>query len=245
MRETDPVLAVAEDPQLARGSRLHHVRQEKRVTRTIHLVRSHGDGHELVAAGFPEQDLASSLGGRVLLHVRLLRQTGQVCLREPIDVAAVEACARRRRHHNLGHLMSLARVDHMLGAAQVHILVELPRVERTDRGADMPHAVGALAGRRHALRVAQVALNVLDARVLPGCRRLRQDVEGHYALRAPLDQHLHQPLPDESAGARHHTVGGDRRMRLLRRCLLQRRQCRRCRHRVSAGTTAARPTTTN
>mmetsp|Transcript_73597 Transcript_73597/g.215686 ORF Transcript_73597/g.215686 Transcript_73597/m.215686 type:complete len:218 (+) Transcript_73597:902-1555(+) len=204
-------------------------------------MRGHGDGHELIAARVRQDLLPRGLGGRVLLQVLLLRQLREVCLREPVDVAAVEARAGRGGHDDLRDLVPLAALEHVPRAAQVHVLVELPRVEGPDRGAEVPDAVGSPHCRSHALRIAQVALHVLDAGVLPGTRWLREDVEGHHALRPPLDQHLHKPLPDKAAAARHDAVGRDRRVRLLGGGALQRRQRRRRHHGCGCRSATGRP----
>mmetsp|Transcript_49194 Transcript_49194/g.157309 ORF Transcript_49194/g.157309 Transcript_49194/m.157309 type:complete len:255 (-) Transcript_49194:532-1296(-) len=80
VREADPILPRAEDAQLPCGGCLQHVWQEKCVARPVDLVRRHGDGQELVAAGVREELLPGRLRGRVLLQVPLLRDGRHVGL---------------------------------------------------------------------------------------------------------------------------------------------------------------------
>ena len=67
--EADAVLAAAEDAQPAGASRLEKVGEEEVVARPVDLVRRDGAGHQLVAAGGGELELAHGLGLGVRLQV--------------------------------------------------------------------------------------------------------------------------------------------------------------------------------
>mmetsp|Transcript_24527 Transcript_24527/g.70472 ORF Transcript_24527/g.70472 Transcript_24527/m.70472 type:complete len:273 (+) Transcript_24527:484-1302(+) len=230
VREADPVAAVAKDPQLAGGGRLQHVRQEEGVARTVHLVRRDGHSEQIIATGVREEFLASGLCGCVLLEVAALWDGRHLGLDQPLDVAPVEARARRRGHHDLRHAGVAAGLQHMAGAADVDVLVQLRRVERPHGSTQVPHAVGPRHGLGHRLEGAQVALHILYAWILPRVRRRWEDVEGHDALRPTLHKHLHEPLADEATSACDHAVGRHWGVLHLRGATLQRRERRGCRH---------------
>mmetsp|Transcript_47854 Transcript_47854/g.96568 ORF Transcript_47854/g.96568 Transcript_47854/m.96568 type:complete len:272 (+) Transcript_47854:582-1397(+) len=230
MCKADPVTAITKYSQLPSGSCFHHVGEEQRVPRPVHLMRRDSNGEELVAASIRQELLPRRLGGRILLQVSALRNGGQIGLNEPLDVASIEARAWRRGHHDLRDAGIAAGLDHMAGAAIVHVLVELPRVEWSHSSTQMPHTISPCYGLGYGVHGAQIALYILYTWILPCTRRGGEDVEGHHAPRPPLHKHLHQPLPHEAAAARDHAVGGHGRVFLLRGPPLQRRECWRWRY---------------
>ena len=171
-----------------------------------------GARHELVAAGVGERLLAHRLGLGVRLKVARLRQGGQLRLGEAVDVRAVEARRRGRRHDNLAHAGIAARLDHHQRALVVHLEVEVARVERAHRRSIVPHAVRASDERRDGLRIANVADEVLDARVAPRIWRRGHDVEHAHRLRAAFDEHLHEAPADKAGAASDRAHGWNGRM---------------------------------
>ena len=118
---------------------------------------------------------------------RARRQWRHLVLAQPVHVRAVEAGRRRGRHHDLGHAGGAARFDHVQRTLVVHLEVERPRMERADCRRVVPHAVGAGDQARDSGLVADVAHDVLDARVAPRVGRRLYDVEHTHRLRAALD----------------------------------------------------------
>eukprot|EP00754_Rhynchopus_humris_P036971 Rhum_TRINITY_DN19072_c0_g1::Rhum_TRINITY_DN19072_c0_g1_i1::g.169182::m.169182 len=225
VRKADAVLAVAEDAQLARARRLHHVGQKEGVAGAVHLVRRHRHRQKLVAARRRHLKLAHRLRLGVRRQIRLLRQLRHLCLRYSVDVLAVETRAGARGVHELAHTVLAAARNHVLRALVVHLLVQVVRVEGTHGAAIVPHAVCALARRGHLLQVAQVALHVLDLRRRPVLLGRRRDVEGYDVLRTALHKHLDETLANEAAAARHNApLRHGRVLGACRRDLLRRQE---------------------
>mmetsp|Transcript_88908 Transcript_88908/g.160313 ORF Transcript_88908/g.160313 Transcript_88908/m.160313 type:complete len:261 (+) Transcript_88908:496-1278(+) len=224
VREADSVFPAAKHPQLACCSCFDEVWHEERVAGTVYLVGRHSHGQELVAAGVSEELLTDGLRLCVLLKISLLRQLRQLVLREPVDVAAIEACARRRGHHDLRDACSQARLDDMPRPFDIDVLVELARMKGPHGCAYMPHAVGTLDCSCHVSLTSQVSLKINYPWILPGGWVHWEDVKGDHSLCSSLNQHFYQALPNEAASTCDHTIGGHWRVIFLCSLSLKRGQ---------------------
>lgn len=143
---------------------------------------------ESVAAGLATGNFAHGLGLRVGLHIFLERQLWHLILAEAVDIAAVEAGGRGGGHDHFGHAVLPAALNHIQGALVVDASVQLLRVKGPHGGCDVKHAVHALARRCHCLRVAQVAHNVFNVRVIPRQGRpVSKETRGYEGRQIPAE----------------------------------------------------------
>lgn len=106
-------------------------------------------------------------------------------------------------------------------AADIHVLVQLPRMKRPYGRPHMPYAVSTLESSIDVIGITKVTLHILDPWIFPRSRRFWQNIKGHNPFGTSLHQHLYQSLTYEAAAAGHSAFGRYGRKALLGRDALK------------------------